>query len=127
VNHKDSQHPDKLEVSIRTLHQEDINNIINTFCFPWSSIQETTEKWKRYYSEQQKEIRTIFLLELNGQIIGYASLLHLSEYLEFRNSNVPEINDVWVSEKMRNKGLGKALILHLENVSRAEGSGMVQK
>ena len=108
---------------MRAMQEADIANLIENFCFPWNSFQATalTVKWTRYYAEHRKQIRTVYLLEKQDQIIGYANLLHLSEYQDFKNAGIPEINDVWISEEWRNKGLGKKFILYLEGVARAEG------
>jgi hypothetical protein len=51
-----------------------------TFCFSWTTLKETSEKWRRYYAEQQAHSRTVFLLEMPNQPIGYGSLLRASEY-----------------------------------------------
>ena len=119
-----TQPPTKLEMNdvvIRALQEKDIGTLIKTFCFPWSSTQATTEKWTHYYREHQKQVRSVYLVEKQGQIIGYASLLYLSEYPEFKNASIPEIHDVWIAEEWRNKGFGKMLILHLEKIACADG------
>lgn len=102
---------------IRVMGKNDIDALVNQFCFPWSTKQATTEKWVRYWCEHQEKIRTVYLLENKTQLIGYASLLHISEYRNFKRE-IPEINDVWVAEGWRNKGLGTMLIRHLENSAR---------
>lgn len=106
---------------IRTMHQGDIVNLVKTFCFPWSSLQETTEKWTRNYAEHQMGTRTVYLVEIESQIIGYASLLSISECPHFKHDHIPEIHDLWISQEWRNKGFGKKLILHLEDSARMKG------
>lgn len=96
----------------------DLEKMRDTFCFPWSTPQTTLEKWKGCFAEQQKGIRTVYLLEMEGELIGYGSLLYVPQYPLFKNSGIPEIHDVWVSEKWRNKGFGKKLILHFEAKAR---------
>lgn len=108
-------------IEIRKIEEKDVDNLITTFCFPWSSIQETTEKWARYFVEHQKQIRTVYLLEKQGTLMGYASILYLSAYPDFRNAGIPEINDLWISEEYRGKGLGKQFICHLEGIACTEG------
>lgn len=113
---------EKEKISVRPMKDENLTLLIKTFCFSWSSIEATTEKWNRYYEEHQKGMRRVYLLEKEDEmIIGYASLLGLSEYPDFRNTGTPEVNDVWVAEEWRNKGLGKMLMLHLEDIARIEG------
>lgn len=109
------------DIFIRVLQKADLDDLIKTFCFPWSSVQALSEKWTRYYDEHQEQIRTVYLLEKHGKIMGYASLLYLSKYPHFRNEGIPEINDLWISENWRNKGFGKMMIHHLEDIARAKG------
>ncbi len=117
------QHP-RLEMhdtTIREMQEKDIDTLVKAFCFPWNSVQATSNKWKQYYAEHQKHIRTVYLLEKQGQIIGYASLLRLSKYSNFKDAGIPEVHDVRISEEWRKKGFGKMLILHIENRARTEG------
>lgn len=100
---------------IRMMEKNDIDALVNQFCFPWSTKQATTEKWVRYWREHQEKIRTVYLLENKKQLIGYASLLHISEYPNFKSAEIPEINDVWIAEGWRNQGFGKMLIRYLED------------
>jgi GrpB-like predicted nucleotidyltransferase (UPF0157 family)/GNAT superfamily N-acetyltransferase len=109
------------DVTIHTLEEEDIKLLMSDFCFPWSSIQATTDKWNRYYDEHQIQIRTVYVLKKEKKIIGYASLLHVSEYPNFKNAGIPEVNDVWITKDFRNKGFGKLLIQHLEKSARIKG------
>ncbi|CDR34228.1 GNAT family N-acetyltransferase [Criblamydia sequanensis] len=106
---------------IREMQEEDIKSLVDNFCFPWSSLQATNHKWQQYYKEHQNQMRTVYLLEYEGEIIGYGSLLHASDYSYFEEAKIPEINDVWISEKWRRKGFGKKLILYIENEARKKG------
>ncbi len=36
---------------IREMQEKDIDRLIESFCFPWSSVEATTNKWKQYYDE----------------------------------------------------------------------------
>lgn len=109
------------EVIVHTLEKEDIKALIHNFCFPWSSLLATTEKWTRYYDEHQMQHRTVFVMKKAKKIIGYASLLHVSKYPNFKNAGIPEINDVWVAQDWRNKGFGKMLIQQIEQFARNKG------
>lgn len=106
---------------IRVMKKSDIEALVNAFCFPWSTIQATAEKWTRYWSENQEGIRTVYVLEKEKQIIGYASLLYASEYPNFKNAGIPEINDVWIAEEWRNKGFGTMLIRYIEDSAHKMG------
>lgn len=109
------------DLTIRAMGEEDIGSLTETFCFPWTTKQATREKWKRYYVEQQNHARTVYLLEAQNQLIGYGSLLRISEYPSFKEKGIPEINDVWIHEEMCNQGFGQKLIASLENMARKVG------
>lgn len=109
------------DITIHMLEKADMKLLINDFSFPWSSVQATTDKWTRYYDEQQIQIRTVYMLKKAEKIVGYASLLYVSQYPNFKNASVPEINDVWIAKDWRNKGLGKTLIQYLEQAARIKG------
>lgn len=111
---------ERQDISIRVMKDEDINTLIKTFCFPWSSIEATRNKWAQYHKEHQEQIRTVYLLEKQGSILGYANLLRQSHYLAFKDNSIPEINDVWISAERRGNGLGTRLIQHLEKMARQE-------
>ncbi|MBI5346898.1 MAG: GNAT family N-acetyltransferase [Chlamydiae bacterium] len=109
------------DVIIRQMTSQDIESIITIFCFPWTTIEKTIEKWKNYYEEQNKNIRFVAVVEKKQQLVGYASLLSSSEYPHFKKANIPEINDLWVLKEHRRKGIGKRIIAYLENQARREG------
>jgi 8-oxo-dGTP pyrophosphatase MutT (NUDIX family)/ribosomal protein S18 acetylase RimI-like enzyme len=106
-------------ILIRPMNERDIEALVHRFSFPWSSIEKTTEKWQTYHQEQRKNIRTVAVLEMNGQILGYASLLRQSKYPHF--ADFCEISDLWIDENYRRRGLGRQLIAWLENLCRQEG------
>lgn len=103
---------------IRPMMAEDLAKIIERFCFPWSTPAEVTKTWQHYYQEQQSGIRTVGIIEEDNEILGYGSLLRRSKYPYF--SHIPEINDVWIDEQHRRRGLGKQLVLWLEELARKE-------
>lgn len=105
------------QLILQILQKEDLTDIVKTFTFPWTSLQATQEKWERYYAEQQKSIRTVCIAKIGDECVGYGSLLNDSEYPEFKNQRIPEIHDVWISEKYRGQGFGKQLIRYLEGVA----------
>lgn len=98
---------------------QDVDELVENFCFPWDTPEKTEAKWKLYFEEHQKEIRTVAIIKLNDEIVGYGSLLYKSEYPLF--ADVPEINDVWIHEKNRGAGLGSALIQWFEALAKDKG------
>lgn len=115
----------KDDIRIRLLQNSDIKALLNTFLFPWTTSSESLKKWKQYEAEQQRGIRAVFLLENQDEIIGYGSLLLQPQNKEFRENNIPEINDVWISENWRCQGLGTQLIHHLEETARQKGYSFI--
>ncbi|MBA3602459.1 MAG: GNAT family N-acetyltransferase [Parachlamydiaceae bacterium] len=93
---------------------------MKTFNFPWTSLEPTQEKWKKYYAEQKENIRTVCIAKVQNDFVGYGSLLNVSGYPNFKNDGVPEIHDVWVSEAHRGNGIGKRLVQYLEKLALQE-------
>lgn len=103
------------------MNEEDINILAHNFCFPWSTMQETQEKWTKYYAEQQSHIRLVGVVTKRDQLIGYGSLLLDSNYPYFKEENIPEIHDIWIDKNSRRSGCGKKLITYLEDLARHAG------
>lgn len=107
-------------LKIEILQSNDLHEIVERFSFPWTSSEATKAKWETYFSEQTAGDRIACLARLEGQLIGYGSLLKDSKYPSFKSSGIPEIHDVWISEEYRGHGFGKQLICHLERLSQKE-------
>ncbi len=107
------------KIIIRPMRENDIDFITVNRCPPWSTIQETKERWQHYYRDQQEGIRTVGIAELGENILGYGSLLLTSKYPHFHD--FPEINDLWIYEEFRGKGFGSKLIGWLEEIAIAKG------
>lgn len=103
---------------IRILQTKDLPTLIASFCFSWSTMDATQEKWHRYVQEAH---RKVYLVEVEGRILGYASLLIPSSYPPFKKQEIPEINDLWIDPAWREKGLGKRMIFHLEGIAKEAG------
>lgn len=109
-----------IDCHMRPLREQDIATLSDLY-FPWSNKQETVAKWTGYLDEQQKGGRMACVVEQHGKIVGYGNLLPSSEYPHFRQNKIPEINDIWVYEENRNKGIATALIAHLEQLAKQKG------
>jgi GNAT superfamily N-acetyltransferase len=112
---------DKSDILIHNMTKEDIASIVDSFTFSWSNHEATLEKWNGYFQEQQKNIRTVFLLKKRNEICGYASFLRESDYPHFKNAHIPEIHDLWIASQHRKNGYGKMLVNHLEQFAFKEG------
>lgn len=113
------------KIGFQTLQEEDLPEIIKTFNFPWTSFQATEKKWDQYYAEQQANLRIVCMVKADKDFIGYGSLLRISEYPHFKDSGIPEIHDIWISEEYRGKGFGRKLIQHLEALAYQENYAQI--
>ena len=116
---------EKNELSLHILLEGDISRLVETFNFPWTSLEATQEKWKKYYAEQNANIRIVCIAKMQDEFVGYGSLLNISEYSNFKDEGTPEIHDVWVSEKHRGNGIGKRLVQYLEGLAQQENSKQI--
>lgn len=109
------------KILIRSMNAHDIAKIVSRYSFPWSTPEKTKILWDTYYQEQKDKVRTVAVMEKNGEILGYGSLLRKQECPFFAQRNIPEINAIWVDEDHRRKGLCTALIKWLEHFASQEG------
>jgi hypothetical protein len=68
------------DVIVCPLQIEDVDRCAHEFLFPWTTASASLEKWQRYHCEQEEGLRAVYLLKKDGRIIGYGSLLRVSEY-----------------------------------------------
>lgn len=106
---------------IRPMNEHDIEKIVSRYSFPWSTPEKTQALWDNYYHEQEEAIRLVGVIENDGEILGYGSLLRKPESPFFTQKNIPEINAVWIDENYRRKGHGTALIKWFEDLASHEG------
>ena len=69
---------------IRPLEQKDIETF-GKLHFPWSTEEKTVEIWKRYFEQQENKRRMSRIVEQQGQIVAYGSLLLHSEPYNLQN------------------------------------------
>lgn len=110
---------------VRSLHKADIPKIVSRYSFPWSTPEKTKTLWDTYYQEQENKTRTVAVIEENGEILGYGSLLRKPECSFFAQKNIPEVNAIWIDEDHRRKGLGTALIRWIEELAGHEGYNQI--
>lgn len=108
-------------LKIEILQENDLPSLVENFTFSWTTAQDTQDKWNKYYKEQEEKVRTLYLAKLDDEIIGYANLLKYSAYYEFKQNNIPEINDLWIKETHRKQGFAEKLIQFLEMTAYQEG------
>lgn len=77
--------------------------------------------YKRYFVEQQKGERDIFIAEYKNEFAGYVSIQWQSPYDYFRKLNIPEIKDLNTLFKFRNKGIATFLMDIAEEKLKEKG------
>ena len=77
--------------------------------------------FEKCFKEHKDKKREIFVIEVEGKIVGYAQLIWSPTYAPFKSLAIPEIQDINVVPLMRRQGFGEALIDYCENVVREAG------
>ena len=82
------------------------------------------DKWNSRLAQHQDGWRSVLLAvehEEPHRCLGYGSLPWSSGYAPFRELEIPEIQDLVVSESWRNRGIAAGLIAALEHRARLRG------
>jgi GNAT superfamily N-acetyltransferase len=77
------------------------------------------ELYRRYLAEQDKGMRTALVASADSLFAGYVTVLWCSDYLPFRESGIPEIQDLNVLPRFRRQHIGTALMDAAESAIRA--------
>lgn len=108
-----------MQIAIRSLQPHDVPRIVATKGgAAWNG---GSEKWKRYSAEHAQGQRLVLLAEVTTRLVGYGSLLLLSQHPPFRDAGVPEIQDLVVAEEQRHQGIGTQIIHGLEELAKSRG------
>lgn len=101
-------------IHIRKLKLDDAEIISKAFVEQgWNK---TIKQYKKYYNEQELGKRYILLAEYNNDFAGYITIVWKSDYIVFKEKNIPELVDFNVLKKYQRKGIGRKLILSAEEV-----------
>ncbi|MCP3660036.1 MAG: GNAT family N-acetyltransferase [Bacteroidetes bacterium] len=106
----------KYKFEFRELKKQDIDIIItklNDF-----NINKDKSILNLYLKEQKEGLRNIWVAYNEKELAGYITLKWESEYEPFKDSNIPEINDLFVFQEYRNLGLGNKLITLAEQKAK---------
>lgn len=92
----------------RFLTQEDIPLIVSAFVdIGWDK---PTSLYQKYLNEQENDQRCAWVGFKDNDFVGYVTLKWHSDYLPFREQDVPEISDLNVLPQFRKQGLASALL-----------------
>jgi GNAT superfamily N-acetyltransferase len=67
-------------------------------------------EYEEYARQDASGARSCFVAESDSEIAGYCTLLWQSKYAPFRESNIPEVSDLNVLPRHRNRGIGSRLL-----------------
>lgn len=77
--------------------------------------------WEKYIDQTSRGERIAIVAEIGGQVVGFSTLKLKPNYWYFKQNRIPEINDMIVAPPWRSRGVGKKLMLHLEQAARKKG------
>jgi len=95
-------------LSIEQMKYEHIGKILSAY--GESADSSFGQYIHRCFKENQTSERVTFVASIDNEAAGYVNIIFKSEYPYFREKNIPEINDLRVIPRHRQKGVGKALI-----------------
>ncbi len=81
--------------------------------------------WSAYLAEHQAGRRLVVIAWDGLRPLGYGNLLWTPGYAPFRAAGVPEINNLGVDVKVRNRGVCTAIIGHFEDCAREAGKPVI--
>lgn len=100
--------------TIRLLREEDASLISEAFRLQgWNK---PIEQYDAYYRKQSNGEQVTLVAEVEGHFAGYVNVLWKSHYPDFREKNIPEINDFNVLITYRRRGIGTRLMDSAEQV-----------
>jgi GNAT superfamily N-acetyltransferase/NTP pyrophosphatase (non-canonical NTP hydrolase) len=111
-----AQLPFNNEISIRNMSSSDIPVIVEAFKI--ADWLKPPSLFDDYLTEQESDERLNWVAYYNGECAGYVTLKWKSEYQSFLQQNIPEIKDLNVLPKFRNKGIGSKLIKTCEKAAK---------
>ena len=106
----------RMSIEVRELRAEDVPRIAETY--GGAAWHGGAKKWDQRLVEHAHRQRLVLLVVDGTDVLGYGSLLWVSGHAPFREAQIPEINDLVVSEKCRNQGIATKLIHALEERAR---------
>jgi ribosomal protein S18 acetylase RimI-like enzyme len=93
---------------IRNMRFDDCNVISSVFKL--QGWEKPVEQYEKYYQEVLEQRRDVIVVEFEGEFVGYLTIVWESEYTPFREQRIPEIVDLNVLLKFRNRGFASKLI-----------------
>jgi len=102
------------EISIRRMIAADCKII--TKAFASQNWNKPLAQYEKYLNEQTAGTREVLIAEAKREFAGYLTIVWQSDFMPFREKNIPEIVDFNVLIKFRNLGIGTKLMDAAENL-----------
>jgi len=97
-----------MDIEVRKLESADAAIISKAFKeMGWNK---PVSQYSRYYEQQVRGEREVLLATLSGQFAAYLTILWQSQYQPFLKSGIPEIQDLNVLQKFRQRGIASRLM-----------------
>lgn len=110
-------------ITIRPLEPDDLALIAKTDGGPaWNAAPPL---WQQYLADMAGGERDVLTAFDGGDLVGYGSLVWRSDYPPFAAEQIPEINNLVVADRARNRGIASRLIGHFEQLAVAKGRHLV--
>ena len=103
-----------MKFKIRNMIKSDIINFNKEFKL--QGWEKPISLFERYYEEQEKGSRRVFVACNENNVLGYATLIPNDENGPFANKKIPTLRDFNVLEKYQNEGIGTALLDKIEDI-----------
>ena len=97
-----------MEIKIRNIEETDCKTISDSF--KMQGWDKPVSQYENYLSEQASGDRSVLLAFVDDDFAGYLTIKWQSYYPPFREMNIPEIMDLNVLIKHRNKGIATRLM-----------------
>jgi ribosomal protein S18 acetylase RimI-like enzyme len=115
-----------MNLIIRNIREDDCQIISDAFQVQrW---HKPVELYQQYANEFKLGLRDVLMAEINGEFTGYVTILWQSDYLPFKQHDIPEIVDLNVLIRFRNQGIASSLLQEAEKrisfVSPVAGIGV---
>lgn len=111
------------KITVRRLDQEDITRILSMMKEPYMLGREDYYRsyFNRCFNENLSSRRITFVAVDGAMTAGYVNVIFQSDYQFFKDNNIPEINDLYVTPAYRKKGIGGKLLSACEKYAKEHG------
>lgn len=113
-----------MNILLRNMNYKDSKKISD--CFKEQGWCKPVEQYEVYLKEQVQGKRDIIIALYNDSFAGYVTIVWESDYPPFKEKDIPEIKDLNVLIKYRNKGIASLMLEEAEQriAKMSEYSGL---